>query len=76
MGAGDATFHFGHTIHSADPNLSKTTREVMTIIYFSDGARITEPINDYQKADHQRWLDSIPVGEKATGKLNPILNPD
>jgi ectoine hydroxylase-related dioxygenase (phytanoyl-CoA dioxygenase family) len=74
MKTGDATFHYGHTIHSAEPNLSEITREVMTIIYFADGARITEPINNFQKADHERWLDSIAVGELANGKLNPIMN--
>lgn len=74
MKAGDATFHYGHTIHSAEPNFSENTREVMTIIYFADGARITEPINSFQKADHKRWLDSIAVGELATGRLNPIIN--
>lgn len=74
MKAGDATFHYGHTIHSADANFSQITREVMTIIYFADGARITEPINNFQKADHERWLDSIAVGELANGRLNPILN--
>lgn len=74
MKAGDATFHYGHTIHCAEPNQSKITREVMTIIYFADGAKITEPINHFQKADHERWLDSIPVGKLANGKLNPIIN--
>lgn len=74
MRAGDATFHYGHTIHCADTNQSDTTREVFTIIYFADGARITEPINNFQKADHERWLDSIAVGELANGRLNPIMN--
>lgn len=74
MKAGDATFHYGHTIHCADPNQTQITREIFTIIYFADGARITEPINHFQKADHERWLDSIGVGEIANGKLNPILN--
>lgn len=74
MKAGDATFHYGHTIHSADANNTNKTREVMTIIYFADGAKVTEPINKFQKADHERWLDSITVGELANGKLNPIMN--
>lgn len=74
MKAGDATFHYGHTIHSAGANNSDKTREVMTIIYFADGAKITEPINNFQKADHERWLDSIAAGELANGQLNPIMN--
>lgn len=74
MKAGDATFHYGHTIHCADANQTQINREVFTIIYFADGARITEPINHFQKADHERWLDSIAVGEIANGKLNPVVN--
>ena len=74
MKAGDATFHYGHTIHCAEPNRSKNIREIMTIIYFADGAKISKPINNFQKSDHKRWLDSIPAGELANGKLNPILN--
>lgn len=74
MKAGDATFHTGWTIHSADANNSAITREVMTIIYFADGARITEPVNNFQKADHKRWLDSIPGGNPANGILNPVLS--
>lgn len=74
MQAGDATFHYGHTIHCADSNQTQMTREVFTIIYFADGAKITEPINHFQKADHERWLDSIAIGELANGKLNPVVN--
>ncbi|MEK7723567.1 MAG: phytanoyl-CoA dioxygenase family protein [Acidobacteriota bacterium] len=74
MKAGDATFHFGHTIHCAGANSSEITREVMTIIYFADGAKITKPINKLQEIDHRVWLDSISVGELANGKLNPIIN--
>ena len=74
MKAGDATFHAGWMIHSAGENVSETVREVMTIIYFADGTRISEPINEFQKADHERWLSGIKVGALATGRLNPILN--
>lgn len=74
MKAGDATFHSGWTIHSAGENKSEIAREVFTIIYFADGARVTEPVNEFQKADHERWLDGIEIGRAATGKLNPILN--
>jgi ectoine hydroxylase-related dioxygenase (phytanoyl-CoA dioxygenase family) len=74
MQAGDATFHTGLTIHGAGENLTDKTREVMTIIYFADGARIAEPINKFQVVDHRVWLDSIKVGDLANGKLNPIIN--
>src|SRR5579863_4184784 len=42
MKAGDATFHRGFTIHNAPGNNSKKMREVMTIIYLADGARVSQ----------------------------------
>jgi len=74
MKAGDATFHTGLTIHSAATNQAEKVREVITIIYFADGAKIAKPINKFQEIDHRVWLDSIAVGELANGKLNPIIN--
>ena len=52
MKAGDATWHYGFTIHKAPGNNSDTMREVMTVIYLADNAHITEPKNDWQKNDH------------------------
>src|SRR5262249_3730565 len=40
MKAGDATFHAGWTMHSAGANQSANAREVMTIIYFVDEAKV------------------------------------
>lgn len=75
MGAGDATFHRGWTIHSAGPNqTTDKMREVMTVIYFADDARVTKPQNDFQKADLAAFLDSRSAGELADGPLNPILS--
>ncbi|MCD9188331.1 MAG: phytanoyl-CoA dioxygenase family protein [Pyrinomonadaceae bacterium] len=75
MRAGDATFHLGWTIHSAGANLSKTkTREVMTVIYYADGARITPPENQNQINDIEAWMGGKTVGEPADSELNPILN--
>jgi ectoine hydroxylase-related dioxygenase (phytanoyl-CoA dioxygenase family) len=74
MNAGDATWHRGWTLHNAPGNTSiDTTREVMTIIYFADGARITTPQNPHQEADRQRWLKGIEAGQMADSELNPIL---
>jgi ectoine hydroxylase-related dioxygenase (phytanoyl-CoA dioxygenase family) len=73
MNAGDATFHYGWTLHSAPGNNSNKTREVMTIIYFADGAKVTEPINEHQEADRNRWLGSLQPGELAASELNPVL---
>lgn len=75
MKAGDATFHLGWTIHSAGANNSaEKTREVMTIIYFADGARITPPQNKHQIADIEAWMGGKSVGELADSFLNPVMN--
>lgn len=73
MNAGDATFHYGTTIHNAPGNRSDTVREVMTIIYFADGAKVTEPTNKWQANDRETWLMDWPVGEEAASELNPRL---
>jgi len=70
MKAGDATFHRGWTLHAAPGNESHTMREVMTIIYFADGAKIIEPQNKHQEADRQRWLLGLNPGEFANSRLN------
>ncbi|MEO6001320.1 MAG: phytanoyl-CoA dioxygenase family protein [Chitinophagaceae bacterium] len=71
MKAGDATFHYGFTIHNAPGNESTKMREVMTIIYIADGARITAPKNEYQEADHRTWIKSLPIGSLVASALNP-----
>jgi len=74
MKAGDASFHLGWTIHGASANRSPKMREAMTIIYFADGARITEPSSEYQRADLEAWFPGQTPGEIAASELNPILN--
>lgn len=74
MAAGDATFHSGWTLHKAPGNVTNRVREVMTVIYYPDGTTVAEPKNDFQRADHATWLDSIEPGQPADGPLNPILN--
>lgn len=73
MNAGDATFHYGWTLHNAPGNKSKDiTREVMTIIYFADGAHVTEPQNKHQENDRQVWLGGLQPGAKAASVHNPL----
>jgi ectoine hydroxylase-related dioxygenase (phytanoyl-CoA dioxygenase family) len=72
MKAGDATFHDGWTLHRAPGNRTDTMREVMTVIYFTDGAKVLEPDNDNREADRDAWLKRQP-GEIADGELNPVL---
>ncbi|PYT00830.1 MAG: phytanoyl-CoA dioxygenase [Acidobacteria bacterium] len=74
MKAGDATFHLGWTIHSASANRSSKMREVMTIIYFEDGARVTELTSIHQQADLDAWLRGKRPGEIADSEMNPIMN--
>jgi len=73
MQSGDATFHYGWTLHSAPGNQSSLTREVMTIIYFADGATVTTPVNVHQENDRQRWLQGLEPGSPAASGLNPLV---
>lgn len=73
--AGDASFHAGWTPHRALPNESSTQREVMTVIYFADGARITNPVRPEAEGDRRAWLGSLPPGAPAATRLNPIVWP-
>ncbi len=71
--AGDATFHTGWTIHAASGNDSATRREVMTIIYYEDGAKVLEPDNKNRRVDMETFLPGINPGEIAASPLNPVL---
>ena len=73
MRAGDASFHLGWTLHRANPNRTDTDREVMTVIWFADGARVTEPANDGQKLDRLIWLQNLEPGELAASPINPLV---
>lgn len=73
MRAGDASFHLGWTLHRANPNRSDHDREVMTVIWFADGARVSEPTNDGQQLDRLVWLRNTAPGELAASDLNPLV---
>ncbi len=73
MEAGDATWHYGFTIHKAPGNSSERMREVMTIIYVADGAKITEPRHKWQVNDLKTWLRDGPVGSFVSTDLNPLV---
>jgi ectoine hydroxylase-related dioxygenase (phytanoyl-CoA dioxygenase family) len=70
---GDASFHYGWTLHGAPANSTNRTREVMTVIWFADGARVTAPDNPNRHRDRNRWLNDIDPGEPAAGPLNPVV---
>jgi ectoine hydroxylase-related dioxygenase (phytanoyl-CoA dioxygenase family) len=73
--AGDATFHAGWTLHRAGSNPTGRMRPVMTVIYFADGARVSEPDSVYQQFDLATWLPGLRPGDVAATKLNPRLWP-
>jgi hypothetical protein len=73
MRAGDASFHLGWTLHRANPNRTDVDREVMTVIWFADGARVTEPANPGQRLDRLIWLENLEPGELAASSLNPLV---
>jgi ectoine hydroxylase-related dioxygenase (phytanoyl-CoA dioxygenase family) len=73
LAAGDATFHGGWTLHSAGPNPSRQTREVMTVIYFADGARVGPADHPVRTHDLAAWLRPCRPGDLAAGELNPLL---
>ena len=73
MKAGDATWHYGFTIHNAPGNKSGIMREVFTIIYLADDAKITEPKNSWQQNDLKTWLMNKEVGTLADSELNPMV---
>ncbi|HEY3237327.1 MAG TPA: phytanoyl-CoA dioxygenase family protein [Polyangiaceae bacterium] len=73
MSAGDATFHSGWTLHRASPNLSSQMREVMTIIYFTDGMRASHPDNEARWSDLRACLPGVEPGELAVSPMNPLV---
>jgi hypothetical protein len=73
MAAGDATFHYGWTLHGAPGNSSPRTREVMTIIWFADGTRVGPLDNANRQRDRDRWLPGLEPGELAASALNPLV---
>ena len=73
MAAGDATFHAGWTLHRAGPNTSDRVREVMTVIYFADGARVTACDHVHREQDLKAWLPGQKPGELAGTHINPVV---
>ena len=71
--AGDATFHAGWTLHRAMANDSAQRREVMTVIYFADGARVSDPVPEAARGDLEAWLCNLPPGAVAASDLNPVV---
>lgn len=73
--AGDASFHAGWAPHRAPANSSSVRREVMTVIYFADGTRVTDPVRPETRGDLRAWLGDLPAGTLAATRLNPVVWP-
>jgi len=73
MNAGDATFHYGYTVHGAPNNKTPNPREVMTVIWIAENTRIIEPKNFAQKADLAKWFPGLKPGDLAASPLNPVV---
>jgi ectoine hydroxylase-related dioxygenase (phytanoyl-CoA dioxygenase family) len=74
MKAGDATFHTGWTLHAAPGNPSRTfLREVMTVIYVAEDAKISETDSKERQNDLNMWLPGQVPGEIVGSPLNPVL---
>jgi ectoine hydroxylase-related dioxygenase (phytanoyl-CoA dioxygenase family) len=73
MKAGDATFHYGWTLHGAPANATGRPREAMTVIWYADGARVTEPDNFNRRRDLERWMPGLKPGDLAASELNPLV---
>jgi ectoine hydroxylase-related dioxygenase (phytanoyl-CoA dioxygenase family) len=72
---GDASFHGGWTFHRASPNRSATPRRVMTVIYMDADITVSEPTNDFQRADLKDWMPGTEIGATPRSPLNPVLYP-
>ncbi len=70
---GEVSYHAGWTFHRAGPNTSNRPRGVMTMIYMDKDQTVVQPRNNYQMADHAKWLASVPIGSKPQDELNPVL---
>jgi ectoine hydroxylase-related dioxygenase (phytanoyl-CoA dioxygenase family) len=72
MAAGDATFHAGWTLHRASPNTTGKVREVMTVIYYADGMRVSA-ITKGNAGDLKGIFPGLQPGDIAASPLTPVL---
>jgi len=75
LNAGDATFHWGWTIHGAGENRSIRMREAMAVSFYADGSRVCLPRNKSQEHDRLHFLGGKIPGEKADDPRNHVVYP-
>jgi len=73
MHAGDSSWHYGNTVHHTSANESDRRREMMTITYMADGARVAQPAHEAQVYELSNWLGGLPAGRLAASELNPLV---
>lgn len=73
MRAGDSSWHYGNTVHHTSANESDRRREMMTITYMADGARVAQPMHEAQVYELNNWLAGLPPGRLAASDMNPLL---
>src|SRR3984957_5045432 len=73
MRAGDSSWHYGNTVHHTSANESERRREMMTITYMADGARVAQPADEAQVYELNNWLGGLPPGRLAASELNPLV---
>jgi ectoine hydroxylase-related dioxygenase (phytanoyl-CoA dioxygenase family) len=73
MSLGDATFHAGWTLHRAPGNSSSKTREIFTIIFFEDGARLVSEVQPSQQGDIDLYFSNASPGDLVNDEEMPVL---
>jgi ectoine hydroxylase-related dioxygenase (phytanoyl-CoA dioxygenase family) len=73
MRAGDASWHYGNTVHHTSANESDRRREMMTITYMADGVRVARPVHPAQEYELHMWLGGLAPGRQAASEYNPVV---
>ncbi|WP_437664959.1 phytanoyl-CoA dioxygenase family protein [Sorangium sp. So ce1182] len=84
--AGDVAAHMASTLHSSRTNASRRLREVVVIVYFADGARVSAetPLppgapapefyaNIIQRQNRETSLPGCRPGDLAAGPMTPLV---
>ncbi|MBD1856116.1 MULTISPECIES: phytanoyl-CoA dioxygenase family protein [Leptolyngbya] len=85
MAAGDASFHWGWTLHSSRQNTDHSTREAFVVVYYADGARVSMPPVSSNALPQEHFaavirqhnlntcLPGLQSGDLAVTDMNPIV---
>lgn len=73
LDVGDLSAHDGWTIHSANANTSGVCRQVYSVHYFADGARVFEPDNASRRRILQYFAPDLRPGDLAAGPAWPLV---